>query len=202
MFYFRKGANYASLYTQSKLISENIKWNLKIKAKKIKALNGVLSITEDYLANQAAIGTEEFQSLDFTKRIRELKRAGLSDEADYLKLMQSQYDVQKNLNDQVKAQSDLIKAPFGAIDDFIKGIPIVGDLLASKLNITSIGDKISEGFVTKVQESFGMAQEEALSWNDFQSSLKGSGMDPSERASAFADYRQQQEGATKSMKMG
>ena len=170
--------------------------------KKIKALNGVLSITEDYLANQAAIGTEEFQSLDFTKRIRELKRAGLSDEADYLKLMQSQYDVQKNLNDQVKAQSDLIKAPFGAIDDFIKGIPIVGDLLASKLNITSIGDKISEGFVTKVQESFGMAQEEALSWNDFQSSLKGSGMDPSERASAFADYRQQQEGATKSMKMG
>ena len=170
--------------------------------KKIKALNGVLSITEDYLANQAAIGTEEFQSLDFTKRIRELKRAGLSDEADYLKLMQSQYDVQKNLNDQVKAQSDLIKAPFGAIDDFVKGIPIVGDLLASKLNITSIGDKISEGFVTKVQESFGMAQEEALNWNNFQSSLKGSGMDPSERASAFADYKQQQEGATKSMKMG
>ena len=38
MFYFRNGANYASLHTQSKLISENIKWNLKIKAKKIKAL--------------------------------------------------------------------------------------------------------------------------------------------------------------------
>jgi len=38
MFYFRSGANYASLYTQSKLISENIKWNLKIKTKKIKAL--------------------------------------------------------------------------------------------------------------------------------------------------------------------
>ena len=38
MFYFRDGANYASVYTQSKLISENIKWNLKIKAKKIKAL--------------------------------------------------------------------------------------------------------------------------------------------------------------------
>ena len=26
MFYFRNGANHASLYTQSKLISENIKW--------------------------------------------------------------------------------------------------------------------------------------------------------------------------------
>jgi len=38
LFYFRKGANYASVYTQSKLISENIKWNQKIRKKKIKAL--------------------------------------------------------------------------------------------------------------------------------------------------------------------
>ena len=38
LFYFRNGANYASVYTQSKLISENIKWNLKINKKKIKAL--------------------------------------------------------------------------------------------------------------------------------------------------------------------
>jgi len=35
MFYFRKGATHASVYTQSKLISENIKWNLKITKKKI-----------------------------------------------------------------------------------------------------------------------------------------------------------------------
>ena len=38
MFYFRNGATHASVYTQSKLISENIKWNLKINKKKIKAL--------------------------------------------------------------------------------------------------------------------------------------------------------------------
>tara|TARA_Y100001958_G_C21182865_1_gene512438 strand:- start:192 stop:1439 length:1248 start_codon:yes stop_codon:yes gene_type:complete len=38
MFYFREGANYASLYTQSKIISENIKWNLKHKSKKIFSL--------------------------------------------------------------------------------------------------------------------------------------------------------------------
>ena len=29
MFYFRDGANHASVYTQSKIVSENIKWNLK-----------------------------------------------------------------------------------------------------------------------------------------------------------------------------
>ena len=38
MFYFRDGANYASVYTQSKITSENIKWNLRIKSKKIKSL--------------------------------------------------------------------------------------------------------------------------------------------------------------------
>ena len=38
LFYFRNGANHASVYTQSKLISENIKWNLKINSKKISAL--------------------------------------------------------------------------------------------------------------------------------------------------------------------
>jgi len=38
MFYFRDGANHASVYTQSKIVSENIKWNLNIKSKKIKSL--------------------------------------------------------------------------------------------------------------------------------------------------------------------
>ena len=38
MFYFRDGANYASVYTQSKIISENIKWNLKQNTKRIYSL--------------------------------------------------------------------------------------------------------------------------------------------------------------------
>ena len=38
MFYFRDGANYASVYTQSKILSENIKWNLKQNNKKIYSL--------------------------------------------------------------------------------------------------------------------------------------------------------------------
>ncbi len=38
IFYFREGANFASVYTQSKIFSENIKWNLKIRGKTVKAL--------------------------------------------------------------------------------------------------------------------------------------------------------------------
>ena len=38
MFYFREGANYASVYTQSKIVSENIKWNLNQKIQKVFSL--------------------------------------------------------------------------------------------------------------------------------------------------------------------
>ena len=38
LFYFRDGANFASVYTQSKIVSENIKWNLNQKVKKIFSL--------------------------------------------------------------------------------------------------------------------------------------------------------------------
>ena len=59
MFYFRDGASHASVYTQSKIVSENIKWNLKIKAKKIKA---ILINTRN--AN-AFTGKEGFKGLKF-----------------------------------------------------------------------------------------------------------------------------------------
>ena len=38
MFYFRRGASFASVYTKSKVLSENIKWNLDQKSKKIFSL--------------------------------------------------------------------------------------------------------------------------------------------------------------------
>jgi glutamate N-acetyltransferase/amino-acid N-acetyltransferase len=38
MFYFRDGANYASVYTQSKIVSENIKWNLNQNSRRIYSL--------------------------------------------------------------------------------------------------------------------------------------------------------------------
>ena len=57
MFYFREGANYASVYTQSKIVSENIKWNLKHRPKKIFSL-----IVNTRNAN-AFTGKQGFESL-------------------------------------------------------------------------------------------------------------------------------------------
>tara|TARA_B100000575_G_scaffold292567_1_gene301333 strand:+ start:953 stop:2254 length:1302 start_codon:yes stop_codon:yes gene_type:complete len=63
MFYFREGANYASVYTQSKIVSENIKWNIGQNAKKIFSL-----IINTRNAN-AFTGKQGYESL---KKIAEL----------------------------------------------------------------------------------------------------------------------------------
>ena len=38
LFYFKDGAKFAALYTKSKIVSESINWNLKLKNKITKAL--------------------------------------------------------------------------------------------------------------------------------------------------------------------
>ena len=77
LFYFREGANCASVYTKSNIVSENIKWNLNMNSKKISAL-----LVNTRNAN-ALTGTEGYNSLKeissaLSKRLSE-KRA-LDDE--------------------------------------------------------------------------------------------------------------------------
>ena len=69
LFYFRNGANFANSFTQSKIISENIKWNQKIKKKQIKAL-----LVNTRNAN-AFTGKDGYQSL---KKIAEKLAEGLT----------------------------------------------------------------------------------------------------------------------------
>ncbi len=73
LFYFRDGANYASVYTQSKLISENLKWNKRIKAKKIYAL-----LVNTRNAN-ALTGTDGYDALkkissDLSSKLSEIQQ--------------------------------------------------------------------------------------------------------------------------------
>ncbi len=73
MFYFRDGANHASVYTQSKIISENIKWNLNQKSKKISSL-----IVNSRNANTFT-GKQGYQSLQIiadltSKKLTEIQK--------------------------------------------------------------------------------------------------------------------------------
>ena len=70
MFYFRDGANHASVYTQSKIISENIKWNLSIKNEK------VFSLLVNTRNANAFTGPKGFQSM---QKLAELVSSGLTE---------------------------------------------------------------------------------------------------------------------------
>ena len=63
MFYFRDGANHASVYTQSKIVSENIKWNLHQNS------NKVFSLLVNTRNANAFTGKQGYQSL---KKLAEL----------------------------------------------------------------------------------------------------------------------------------
>ncbi len=70
MYYFRDGANYASVYTKSRIVSENIKWNLKQNPKKIYSL-----IINTRNAN-AFTGIKGYQALS---KIAEIVSIGLTE---------------------------------------------------------------------------------------------------------------------------
>jgi len=63
MFYFRDGANHASVYTQSKIISENIKWNLNQKAKKIFSLIVNTRNANSFTGKQGYKGLEKISEI-------------------------------------------------------------------------------------------------------------------------------------------
>ena len=66
MYYFRDGANYASVYTKSRILSENIKWNLKQKSNRIFSL---LINTRNANAFTGVKGYQALQKLARSKRI-------------------------------------------------------------------------------------------------------------------------------------
>ena len=59
LFYFKDGTKYAALYTKSKIISESIHWNLKVKNKFIKALLVNTRNANTFTGKQGFLGLKE-----------------------------------------------------------------------------------------------------------------------------------------------
>ena len=119
--------------------------------RRVKSITGIVDISADYMANMDAIGTDEFRSLDFNKQIREAIKAKLPEEEAYLRKLKAEHDIQKKLNAEINAQSDLIKKPFNDIDGIIKNIPFIGELLSSKLDLKGKGENMAEKFTEAVK---------------------------------------------------
>jgi len=70
LFYFRDGASHATVFTQSKIVSENIKWNKKIKSKNLSA---ILVNTRNANALTGTYGFKALKelSIDLSKHLSE-----------------------------------------------------------------------------------------------------------------------------------
>ncbi len=118
MFYFRDGANYASVYTQSKITSENIKWNLNQKSKKIFSL-----LVNSRNAN-AFTGKQGYQSL---QKIADILSKKLTD------VQKRDEEYPKKIN-----QNDIIFGCTGTIGEIFPYNEIAGQIinLTSKIKYT------------------------------------------------------------------
>ena len=163
MFYFRDGANYASVYTQSKIVSENIKWNLKHKAKKIFSL-----IVNTRNAN-CFTGKRGYQSLE---KIAELVSEGLTEKQK----------VDEDHPKKIRAK-DIIFGCTGTIGEIFPENKIISKIpdLISKIKYTQnkyIWMKAALGIMTTDTQP-KMAMEECLIGNSkikIFGIAKGSGM--------------------------
>jgi len=118
MFYFRDGANYASVYTQSKITSENIKWNLNQKSKKIFSL-----LVNSRNAN-AFTGKQGYQSL---QKIADILSKKLTE------VQKRDEEYPKKIN-----QNDIIFGCTGTIGEIFPYNEIAGQIinLTSKIKYT------------------------------------------------------------------
>jgi hypothetical protein len=141
--------------------------------KRSKSISGIVDITGDYLANMDAIGTDEFRSLDINKQIRDAIKAKLPDEEAYLRSLKAEHDVQKKLNAEITSQADLIKKPFGMLDDMVKRIPIFGDMMSKKLDLTGMGEEYADKFVQSAKDAAEAQKELELNATGFATSKAG-----------------------------
>jgi len=184
----------------AKYFKESEKGN-KADKKKLKSWKGIVDLSDDFRVNVSAIGTDEFRNLDINKQIREAKKAGNLGEIEYLKSLKLEHDIQKKLNNEINTKADLIKKPFTTLDDMIKGIPVVGDLLSAKLDLVGKGENMAEQFTNSARDAIDGAKSEVLGWNKFQQTKGGQGFTKKEISSQYAEHKKGAKGGQKGFQM-
>lgn len=162
--------------------------------KRLKVISGTIDLTGNYLANMDAIGTDEFQSLNINKLIRDAITAKLPAEEEYLRKIKAEHDIQKKLNGEINAQSDLIKKPFEYVDGLIKRLPVVGDMLSKRFDLTGKGEDMANAFVEKARAAAKAQNELELQATGFATSKKGKQYRISKEAQESAEKRLKAQG--------
>ena len=119
LFYFRDGANYASVYTQSKIVSENIKWNLNQKSKKIYSLLVNARNANAFTGKQGYESLKKLSHRDKDQMLDNLRNS-ISKNLNYFKDLSSEEIMNERKNKFLK---------IGRNQGFIRqGLPVGGEI--------------------------------------------------------------------------
>jgi|GEM_PF-6224789 len=203
-----KGINQSELFLKqtSRLIVKYGKDKNKNAQKLAKSLFLVVDASATIQQNMEAIGTSEFQSLNLSKLIFNLRKqnANIKDKEvdDQIKYLRSQQDLQDRLqkaHDITKETAEQFLKPVKYMQDLIRQIPIVGGLLSKMIPIEKWEDDLKNKIGARVKEAFmipDLAEETELpkhtkeSWSDFfQLSAKSMGKSAKERKKIWQNQK-------------
>jgi hypothetical protein len=184
-----KGINKSEIFLKqtSRLIVKYGKDNNKNAQKLAKSLSLIVDASATVSQNMEAIGTSEFQSLNLSKLIFNLRKqnANIKDKEvdDQIKYLRSQQDLQGRLqkaHDITEETAKQFLKPVKYMQDLIGQIPLVGGLLSKMIPIdkweddlkNKIGEKVKKAFMLPdLAEETELPKETKQSWNDFQKSM-------------------------------
>jgi len=139
--------NQKGIYTGIKSVANSISLeaakNDKLSKKLVKGYQGVLDISQTILMNARAIGTEEFQKVNITRKIIELKRleGELDDDKDknrkkdiaaaiqLLELQKEAQNIMEQMHNSAQSAAKTLVSPFKKVVDTLGSVPLIGELI-------------------------------------------------------------------------
>jgi len=139
----------------------------KLHVKVAKALSLEVDNTADLQANIENIGTAEYQNLDLSKQILNMKKLQAQTGDEELKASILNLEVQQNLNERLKKMHDISEAtaeqffkPVKYMQDLVGKIPIIGGLLSKMIPVDKWEDDIKKKIGESVKKAFNIKEPE------------------------------------------
>ena len=136
--------NQKGIYTGIKSVANSISLeaakNDKLSKKLVKGYQGVLDISQTILMNTRAIGTEEFQKVNITRKIIELKRLegevddenrkkDLAKAIQLLELQKEAQNIMEQMHNSAQSAAKTLVSPFKKVVDTLGSVPLIGELI-------------------------------------------------------------------------
>jgi hypothetical protein len=207
--------NQKGIYTGIKSVATSISLeaakNDKLSKKLVKGYQGVLDISQSIMLNTRAIGTEEFQKVNITRKIIELKKLegevtekgrkkDLAKAIQLLELQKEAQNIMEQMHNSAQSAAKTLVSPFKKVVDTLGSVPLIGGLIQSSFggvldewqeSLSARIGKAMSGGLDKAPADVGADAEKA--WKkETKGQFKGKGHQKA-RGKAWAEEKKKRE---------